>query len=156
MCVRNGINAKRRIDLETNKIACIWLEITVGKSKPFLIGNMYRPRDSKVEFIDRFEKFIDNVSGEGKGNILSGDFNKNLLNEHKDIEWENFATSLGLSQLICDPTRVTETSSTLIDHIYTNFDKNIANVHDCKIGISDHYAVFGNRTLNNCVKSNTH
>ena len=70
MYVRNGINAKRRIDLETNNIACIWLEITVGKSKPFLIGNNNRPPDSKVEFIDRFENFIDNVSGEGKEIIL--------------------------------------------------------------------------------------
>ena len=33
--VRNGINAKRIADLETNNIACIWLEITIGKSKPF-------------------------------------------------------------------------------------------------------------------------
>ena len=38
--VRNGINAKRRVDLETYNIACIWLEITVGKSKQFSIGNM--------------------------------------------------------------------------------------------------------------------
>ena len=52
--VRNGINAKRRLDMETNNIPCIWLEITVGKSKPFFIGNMYRPPNSKVEFIDRF------------------------------------------------------------------------------------------------------
>ena len=154
--VRNGINAKRRFDLETNSIECIWLEITVGKGKPFLVGNMYRPPTSKVEFVDRFESFIDNVSSEGKEIILMGDFNKNLLNEHKDKEWENFTTSLGLSQLVCDPTRVTENSSTLIDHIYTNFDENITHVHVCKISISDHYAIFGNRKLSNCVKSNTH
>ena len=154
--VRNGINAKRRLDLETNSIECIWLEITVGKSKPFLVENMYRPPNSKVDFVDRFESFIDNVSSEGKEIILLGDFNKNLLNEHKDKEWENFTTSLGLSQLVCDPTRVTETSSTLIHHIYTNFDENITHVHVCKISISDHYAIFGNRKLNNCVKSNTH
>ena len=41
-------------------------------------------------------------------------------------------------------------------HIYTNFDENIAHVHVCKISISDHYAVFGNRKLNNYAKSNTH
>ena len=58
----HGINAKRRLDLETNNISCIWLEIPKGKSKHFLIGNMYRPPDAKVEFIDRFENFIDNVS----------------------------------------------------------------------------------------------
>ena len=63
---------------------------------------------------------------------------------------------LSFSQLVCDPTRVTENSSTLIDHIYTNFDENITHVHVCKISISDHYAIFGNRKLNNCVKSNTH
>ena len=100
--VRNGINAKHRFDLETNNISCIWLEITAGKCKPFLIGNMYRPPASKVEFNDRFEGFIDNVSKEGKEMILLGDFNKNLLNEHKDLEWENFITSLGFSQLVCD------------------------------------------------------
>ena len=75
--MRNGINAKRRFDLETNSIECIWLEITVGKGKPFLVGNMDRPPNSKVEFVDRFESFIDNVSSEGKEIILMGDFNKN-------------------------------------------------------------------------------
>ena len=69
----------------------------------------------------------------------------------------NFITSLGFSQLVCDPTRVTDTTSTLIDHIYTNLDENISRVHVCKVSItcSDHYAVFGNRKLNNFVKSNS-
>ena len=73
---------------------------------------------------------------------MLGDFNKNLLNQHKDLEWENFATSLGFSQLVCEPTRVTDTSSTLIDHIYSNFDENITSVHVSKIAVSDHYAIF--------------
>ena len=33
--VRNGINAKRRKDLEINDISCIWLEISPNKGKPF-------------------------------------------------------------------------------------------------------------------------
>ena len=49
---------------------------------------MYRPLNSKVEFNDRFENFIDIVSREGKEMILYGDFNKKLHNEHKDIEWD--------------------------------------------------------------------
>ena len=86
---------------------------------------------------------------------MLGDFNKNLiLGDHKDIEWENFITSLGFSQLVSEPTRVTAFSSTLIDHIYSNLDENLA--HVCKISISDHYAVFGNRNVNNIIKSNTH
>ena len=33
--VRNGINAKRRADLETNNICCIWLEITPDRENLF-------------------------------------------------------------------------------------------------------------------------
>ena len=51
---------------------------------------------------------------------------------------------------------MTDTSSTLIDNIHTDFDENITFVHVSKIAVSDHYAIFGNRKLNNCVKSNTH
>ena len=64
--VRDGINAKRREDLETNDISCIWLEISPVKGKSFLVGNMYRPPDSKVKYNDRFENFIDNVLTEEK------------------------------------------------------------------------------------------
>ena len=33
--VKNGINARRREDLETPNISCIWLEILPPKSKSF-------------------------------------------------------------------------------------------------------------------------
>ena len=52
--------------------------------------------------------------------ILLGDFNKNMLNNDTDREWGNFTTSVGFTQLISEPTRVTNDSKTLIDHIYTN------------------------------------
>ena len=63
--VRNKINAKRRADLEINEISCIWLEIMQEKGKPVLIGNIYRPPDSRVEYDDRLEEFIENVLQEG-------------------------------------------------------------------------------------------
>ena len=44
---------------------------------------MYRPPDSKIEFSDRFENFIDYVTNEGNEIIFLGDFNKNLLNDHR-------------------------------------------------------------------------
>ena len=81
--------------------------------------------DSKVEYNDRFEEFIDNVLNEEKEFILLGDFNKNLLNKDTDRDWGNFTTSLGLTQLINEPTRVTNDSKTLIDHIYTANEENI-------------------------------
>ena len=93
--------------------------------KSFLVGNISRPPNSKLEFSDRFETFIDGVLRETKEVILMGYFNKNLLNEETDTEWSNFTTSLGPSQLVNSPTRITETLRTLIDHLYTNLEENI-------------------------------
>ena len=52
-----------------------------------------------------------------------------MLNNDTDMEWGNFTTSLGLTQLISEPTRVTNDSKTLIDHIYTNNENNIQSVN---------------------------
>ena len=55
---------------------------------------MYRPPNSKIEYNDRFEDFIDIVLNEEKEFILLGDFNKNMLNNDTDREWGNFTTSV--------------------------------------------------------------
>ena len=154
--VKNGINAKRREDLETQHISCLWLEISPAKSKPFLVGSMYRPPDSRVEFNDRFEEFIDSLLNEDKEFILLGDFNKDLLNIDTEREWGNFTTSLGLTQLVNEPTRVTNTSQTLIDHIYTNTEENIQRVHVERLCLSDHYGVFCNRKSQSNISKNSH
>ena len=88
--------------------------------------------------------------------ILLGDFNKNLLEDNLDKEWQNLTLSLGLTQLISQPTRVTSSSKTLIDHIYTSNEDNISSVSVNKQTISDHYAILGNRKLNYCVNKHSH
>ena len=143
--VKHGINARRREDLETNNISCMWLEISPANTKSSLVGNIYRPPDSRVEYNDRFEDFIDIVINERKEFILLGDFNKNLRDVDIDREWGNFTTSLGLTQLVTEPTRVTKDSKTLIDHIYTNAEENIQRVIVKRLCLSDHYAIFCNR-----------
>ena len=50
-----------------------------------------------------------------------------MVNNDTDREWGNFTTSLGLTQLISEPTRVND-SKTLFDHIYTNNENNIQSV----------------------------
>ena len=86
---------------------------------------MYRPPDTKVEFNDRFEDFIDIVSNQNKELMILGDFDRNLLNQKIERDWGNFTASLGLTLLISEPTRVTQESQTLIDQIYTNNEETI-------------------------------
>ena len=61
------------------------------------MGNIYIPPDSKVEYNDTFEDFMDIVINEDKEFVLLGDLNKNLLNEEIDRDLGNFITSLGLT-----------------------------------------------------------
>ena len=117
-------------------------KIFAYEGQSFLVGNLYRPPNATVEFNDRFEDFIDVISKEEKEFIILGDFNRNLLNEDIERNWGNSTTSLGLSQLVSEPTRVTKDSATLIDHIYTNTEENIQNVFVKKLCLSDHYAIF--------------
>ena len=116
----------------------------------------YRPPDTKVEFNDRFEDFIDIVSNQNQEFMILGDFNRNLLNHEIERDWGNFTESLGLTQLISEPTRVTQESQTLIDHIYTNNEETIQCVSVEKMCISDHFAVFCNRKSHASACKNTH
>ena len=79
---------------------------------------------------------MDIVINEDKGFVLLGDLNKNLLNEEIDRDWCTFITSLGLTQLVSEPTRVTKDSTTIIDHIYTNNEENIQHISVKQISLS--------------------
>lgn len=126
----------------------MWLEITPRKGKSFLIGSFYRNPTEKAEWLDRFEVLIEHVLLENKEIIILGDFNKDLLNLNVNKEWSNFITSFGLSQLITEPTRVTNNSKTLIDHIYVSHEEKISSASVKKLGISDHFAIACNRKNN--------
>ena len=72
-------------------------------------------------------------------NIIIGDFNIDFLKpKHK---WSQNYFMHGLEQLIDIPTRETDSSSTLIDHIYVNKKQHITEVCSPPCGCSDHNAV---------------
>ena len=54
-----------------------------------------------------------------------GDFNIDCTSCINKKKWQNLVQLFDLSQLVSEPTRITETTSTLIDHIYTNNQENI-------------------------------
>ena len=56
--------------------------------------------------------------------------------------------SFGLTQIIESPTRVTNNSRTLIDHIYCNTPNNIMTVNIPTVGLSDCFPVFVTRKIN--------
>ena len=147
MYVKNGINCIRRIDIEDTNIECVWVEIKPKNAKSFLVGSIYRNPDSKIKWRDFFESHIEKVQLEDKEIILLGDMNRDLLNTRINTEWTEFTNSLGLTQLVKTPTRISANSKTLIDHIYTDYEENIVNVNVPDISISDHNIILCSRKV---------
>ena len=155
--VKDGINCKRRYDLECERIECVWLEIFPTNCKSFLIGNIYRHPNETVNWNEGLDNYLDKVLECEKEMYLMGDFNRDLMQTNIKQSWVEYMESFGLHQIVNMPTRVTDQSATLIDHIYSNTHANILTIAVPHLGLSDHFPVFVSRKTNgSCDVKNTH
>ena len=137
--ISNSLSYKHLSHLDHPGVESIWLEICIAKSSPILVGYCYRNPASRVNWIQDFMEMMDNVTFQGKELILLGDFNIDLNKPNQ--QWTNYLTTCNLHQLIKTPTRVTQNSATLIDHIYVSEAKNAVETCVPVSNISDHYPV---------------
>ena len=110
------------------------------------IGALYGP--PKIPFL-AFEKIFDSliyVYSRYQHTILLGDFNVNMLQDNSpEVRALNnhIIEPFDLVQLIKSPTRITETSSTLIDLILVSREENVLFSGACDApGISDHHFTY--------------
>ena len=72
---------------------------------------------------DYFTNLLDIISSENKTVVLLGDFNADLLKYDRNSNISDFLDSMYFSlllPLIFSPTRITSSSATLIDNIFTS------------------------------------
>ena len=117
----------------------VWLEISISKSTPIVVGFCYRNPTSRVDWIHAFTAMMDNVLFESKQIILLGDVNVDL--QKSNLQWTNNLDTYNLHQLIKLPTTVTQNSATLIDHIYVSETRHAIETCVPISSISDHYPV---------------
>ena len=118
--VAMGFRSRRRLDLEEDRLEIIWVELHVNR-RTLLLGNMYRPPNADVTVVDGLGAMLERIASECKDMILMGDLNFNLLNPPNQAE--SFLLSArdnNLEQLICEPTRITDHSQTLLDVLFTS------------------------------------
>ena len=100
---------------------CLATEIEINNNKTTIL-NIYRsPSNSNEAFLSILETIIEKVKS--KSCYVLGDMNYNLLNIDKHAptnEYCNILTTSSFRPLITKPTRITDKSETLIDHIWTN------------------------------------
>ena len=108
-------------------IETIFVEVQNKSNKPIIIGVIYRPnfppRANLDVFVNKLLEIQAHIANENKTAYLMGDYNINLLNfgtHNKTNDFLNDVLSQGFLPYIMKPTRITPTSATLIDHIYSN------------------------------------
>ena len=77
--------------------------------------------------------------------LVVGDLNENLLKYNEDkqtSEYLDMLLTLGFMPIITKPTRITDHTATLIDHIYTNTPEKLMKSGLCLADISDHLPIF--------------
>ena len=142
----------RRLDLEADGIECILMEVLFKKSKPLLVGQVYRPPNTSdylpEDFNEKFETMLEKVCCEEKEALLLGDLNCDYKKEQNNRPLKSIASWSGFSQMVTSPTRITEETASLIDLVLTNMPQNITKAIACDSGCSDHCMIGTVRKLN--------
>ena len=106
---------------EDNKIENIWLEVTKNTSK-LIIGGIYRhPNQNVNNFSTLLEHNLAVISAGKSPCVVVGDINIDLIKSGSHTGTQEYLNNLLIHNFLPSlllPTRITATSSTLIDHIY--------------------------------------
>ena len=145
MYIRNDLAFSLLQDLKIEGIESIWIEILLPKTKPIVVGACYRP-PKQNDFLELFEQTLNKLRPDCE-QIILGDFNISFKNNTSSIckSYKNILNMFNLKQLINTPTRVTPTSSTIIDHIICNNQDKISQSGVISTGVSDHFLTFCTR-----------
>ena len=146
--VKSNLEANKRLDLSisTCDFETVWIEIVNAKSKNILCCCAYRhPSSDIIKFIDHIQEILSKTANENKIAHIMGDFNINLLNSENHTLTSDFINTMfsnHFQPLILQPTRVTDSTATLIDNIFSNDLSCRVTSGNVLIQISDHFPQF--------------
>ena len=136
--------------MKFDELENVCISINKPRSKPFLIVTWYRPPNSVVEKFSHLETLLGKLDAENIVYYLVGDLNCDLSStvlDHSSRLLIDITEKYNLQQLITEQTRITNSSSTLIDHIFTNAPDRVVCSGVSHISISDHSLVYAFRKL---------
>ena len=114
----------------------IWVQIQYKKFPSFIVGCIYRHPKATVLSFSYLSDVFKYVCLKNKPVLILGDFNDNILQRGNNMT--NVIKTLSLTQIINQPTRITPTSSTLLDLLITNNNEFIDNSNVSPSPVADH------------------
>ena len=109
------------IDLNVSRqegVEDVWITVQCRKLPAIIIGCVYRHPKVPSATFDYIQNILKTLCLKDKALFVLGDFNDNLF--AKDNKMTKLIKSIKLTQLVNKPTRITHTSSTLLDLAITN------------------------------------
>ncbi len=127
----------------------LFIEIVNNTEWNFIFGVIYRPNTEPHADMDIFSSNMEDIMDTiKKGNlpcVISGDFNVDLLRFKTHAKTNAFLDGIcshGFLPIISKPTRVTTSSATLIDHMYTNLITSSYHSGIIITDVADHFGTF--------------
>ena len=117
--IRNCFIFKLRDDICT-PLETMWAELYLRKTRPILIGVCYRP-PKHTDFFNVLERCcLDCNCFTNKEVIMMGDFNVDYSQQHSHtnplhVSLKHYMSMFGMTQIINTSTRITSTTSTILD-----------------------------------------
>ena len=140
--------ARPDIKLPLDDVESCWIEIESGfnDNKNIIVGCVYRHPKSKIcEFIERLDALLKYLNQCKYQVVLLGDINIDFLRYITHQMTDKYLDMLYTNNflpIITKPTRITDHTKTLIDHIYTNMAIDQVKSGIAIFDISDHLPVF--------------
>lgn len=127
-------------------IECLFIELAQNAKSSILIGCIYRPPNSDLTLYNsEIVSLLKTIDSEKHSFVLlAGDYNLDLLQYESHGPTGEFLNNLlchSYLPTICNPTRITESSATLIDNIFINTTRLKSSSAIVYSDISDHLPV---------------
>ena len=122
----NKLHFTRRHDLEfkTDDTENVFVEVKLNTRKKIVIGLKYRhPTSNFTAFQNKFTSILNLLNQTKQEYVICGDFNIDQIKLEKNSKINKYFNAVyaeGCINLINKPTRITENSATLLDHLYSN------------------------------------
>ena len=145
--IKNDLNFIERKDIDFLNInyESLWVNIIINKTKIITIAVIYRhPKNQINNFTENFSTILQKISTDKHQYYITGDFNININTKCSRYisNYTDMVKSFNFHNIIKLPTRVTKSSSTCIDHFYTNNKRSINKKFILLDRISDHFPLY--------------
>ena len=139
--------ARQRTDMNCGlDVEAILLEITFPNRSRVLVCSAYcADKTLYKDFKPCLGTMLDRASSENIEALFLGDFNQDLLPKRLTADARDLRQTFSayqLTQPIKSPTRITNRSKTLIDHIYTSDSNKVIASGVSQCAISDHSLIY--------------